>query len=687
MGNTLWRIFVCTVVGNIFLHRLYKGVGMRNKDRVRSNSNKEAKMPKKIWFGLGMLSIIFGLVLLMNASPVKDFGIIKGHVYDTQGNALPGVILTAKNVVTGLESKTISNQNGYFIFKNLVFGTYKVKAELPGTKSMVLRAELSSKKKTATLIFKLEVLPMLAEKEDALLDKGVVSAVVGGVVSGVARQTTKQALYRMRPSEAPYPASHYSQFNTEEYDRIYENIFLDALKNPLSTFSIDVDTASYANVRRFINTNQYPYKDAVRIEEMINYFSYDYPLPKKTQPFAIYTEISGCPWNPDHRLIHIGLQGKMLESKHLPPSNLVFLLDVSGSMEPANKLPLLKKAFKLLVNELGEKDRVSIVVYAGAAGLVLPSTPANQKDKIFTALDRLRAGGSTAGGAGIQLAYKVAWENFIPDGNNRIILATDGDFNVGISSTSELVRTIEDKREKGIFLTILGFGMGNYKDGRMEQIADKGNGNYHYIDNLLEAKKVFVNDMRGTLFTIAKDVKIQVEFNPTKVKAYRLIGYENRLLKKEDFADDTKDAGELGAGHTVTALYEVIPYESKEEVPVVGDLKYQVVKIDPKAYRSKEILTVKLRYKKPDGKKSQLLEIPLADKNIALAKASENFKFSAAVAEFGMLLRDSEFKGQSSYEDVLKLAQQGKGQDRHGYRTEFIKLVEMCQLLDVVSSK
>jgi Ca-activated chloride channel family protein len=683
MGATLYRAFVYKIVGNIFLHRLYKGVGMRNSDGVKNKFNKEAKMPKKNWFGLGMLSIIFGLVLVMNASPVKDFGIIKGHVYDTQGNALPGVILTAKNVVTGLESKTISNQNGYFIFKNLAFGTYKVKADLPGTNSMVLRAELSAKKKTATLIFKLEVLPMLAEKEEALLDKGVVSAVVGGV----RRDAKNQALYRMSPSEVPYPASHRSQFNTEEYDRIYENIFLDALKNPLSTFSIDVDTASYANVRRFINTNQYPYKDAVRIEEMINYFSYDYPLPKKTQPFAIYTEISGCPWNPDHRLIHIGLQGKMLESKHLPPSNLVFLLDVSGSMEPANKLPLLKKAFKLLVNELGEKDRVSIVVYAGAAGLVLPSTPANQKDKIFAALDRLSAGGSTAGGAGIQLAYKVAWENFIPDGNNRIILATDGDFNVGISSTSELVRTIEDKREKGIFLTILGFGMGNYKDGRMEQIADKGNGNYHYIDNLLEAKKVFVNDMRGTLFTIAKDVKIQVEFNPTKVKAYRLIGYENRLLKKEDFADDTKDAGELGAGHTVTALYEVIPYGSKEEVQVVGDLKYQVVKIDPKAYRSKEILTVKLRYKKPDGRKSQLLEIPLADKNIALAKASENFKFSAAVAEFGMLLRDSEFKGQSTYEDVLKLAQQGKGPDSFGYRTEFIKLVEMCQLLDAVSSK
>jgi Ca-activated chloride channel family protein len=683
MGTTLYRVFVFKIVGNIFLLKMYKGVGMGNSDGVNSKINKETKMSKRNWFGMLVLSFIFGLMLVLNASPVKNFGIIKGHVYDTQGNALAGVILTAKDIATGQDSKTISGQNGYFIFKNMAFGTYKVKAELPGTKSLVLRVELSANKKQATLMFQLEALPMLTEKEEVLMDKAVASAIVGGV----RREGKKRGNFQMSPSEAPYPASHSSQFNTEEYDRIYENIFLDALKNPLSTFSIDVDTASYANIRRFINSNQYPYKDAVRIEEMINYFSYDYPLPTKKHPFSIYTEISGCPWNPDHRLIHIGLQGKMLEDKHLPPSNLVFLLDVSGSMEPANKLPLLKKAFKLLINELSEKDRVSIVVYAGAAGLVLPSTPANQKDKIFAALDRLSAGGSTAGGAGIQLAYKVAWENFIPDGNNRIILATDGDFNIGISSTSELVRKIEEKRKKGIFLTILGFGMGNYKDGRMEQIADKGNGNYHYIDNLLEAKKVFVNDMRGTLFTIAKDVKIQVEFNPAKVKAYRLIGYENRLLKKEDFDDDTKDAGELGAGHTVTALYEVIPYGSKEEVPVVGDLKYQMVRIDPKAYKSKEILTVKLRYKKPDGNKSQLLDIPLADKNIAIAKASENFKFSAAIAEFGMLLRDSEFKGQSSYEDVLELAKQGKGPDSFGYRTEFIKLVEMCQLLDTVSSK
>jgi Ca-activated chloride channel family protein len=656
---------------------------MKKNDGVSNNSNTEAKMTKRNWFGMGIVSLILGLVLVLQASPAKDVGIIKGHVYDTQGNALAGVIVTATNVTTGHETKTISGSNGYFIFQNLSFGTYKVKAEFPGTKSVVLRVKLSAGKKTATLMFKLEALPVLTEKEEALMDKAVATAVVGGV----RREGKKRGNFQMSPSEAPYPVSHYDQFNTEEYDRIYENIFLDTLKNPLSTFSIDVDTASYANIRRFINNNQYPYKDAVRIEEMINYFAYDYPLPKKKHPFEIYTEISGCPWNPDHRLIHIGLQGKKLESDELPPNNLVFLLDVSGSMEPANKLPLLKKAFKLLIHELGAKDRVSIVVYAGAAGLVLPSTPANQKDKIIAALDRLSAGGSTAGGAGIQLAYKVAWENFIPDGNNRIILATDGDFNIGISSTSELVRMIEEKRKKGIFLTILGFGMGNYKDGRMEQIADKGNGNYHYIDNLLEAKKVFVNDMRGTLFTIAKDVKIQVEFNPAKVRAYRLIGYENRLLKKEDFDDDTKDAGELGAGHTVTALYEIIPFGSEEEVPVVGDLKYQMVKIDPKAYKSKEILTVKLRYKKPDGKKSQLIEMPLADDNIAIAKASPNFKFSAAVAEFGMLLRDSEFKGQSSYENVLELAKQGKGPDTFGYRTEFIKLVEMCQLLDTVSSK
>ena len=355
-------------------------------------------------------------------------------------------------------------------------------------------------------------------------------------------------------------------------------------------------------------------------------------------------------------------------------------------MNQPNKLPLLQQAFKLLVKELGNNDRVAIVVYAGAAGLVLPSTSAAQENAIIEAIERLQAGGSTAGGAGIKLAYKVAQENFLKEGNNRIILATDGDFNIGVSSTSELVRMIEDKRKQGIFLTILGFGMGNYKDGRMEQLADKGNGNYYYIDNLMEAKKVFIDDMRGTLFTIAKDVKLQLEFNPAKVKAYRLVGYENRLLKKEDFADDTKDAGEMGAGHTVTALYEIIPYGSDEVFPGMDDLKYQQTQISREAFKSKEILTVKLRYKEPDGEKSKLIEHPLRDQQIVLAKTSNNFKFSAAVAGYGMLLRDSEFKGEATFVRVLELARESKGEDFHGYRAEFIQLVEKTQLLQTIAA-
>jgi Ca-activated chloride channel family protein len=419
----------------------------------------------------------------------------------------------------------------------------------------------------------------------------------------------------------------------------------------------------------------------VRIEEMINYFQYDYPPPSGKHPFSIFTEISPPPWNPDHRLVHIGLQGRMSETEELPPSNLVFLLDVSGSMKTPNKLPLLKSAFQLLTKQMREKDHVAIVVYAGAAGLVLPSTSGDHRQRILDAIDNLQAGGSTAGGAGIQLAYKVAMENFIKDGNNRVILATDGDFNIGMSSTSELIRMIEEKREQGIFLTVLGFGMGNYKDGRMEQLADKGNGNYFYIDGLLEAKKIFIDDMWGTLFTIAKDVKIQIEFNPAKVKAYRLIGYENRMLKKEDFADDKKDAGELGAGHTVTALYEIIPYGSKEEIPGTDALKYQETKISPDAFKSSELLTVKLRYKDPDGEKSKLIVYPLIDRSIQFTKASNNFKFAAAVAQFGMLLRDSKFKGSASLDAVLEIAKEAKGLDLHGYRAEFINLVEVSKLL------
>ena len=650
---------------------------------VEAKKFKQEEKMKKTKSGTKAMGILLGLMLFLGISLAENAASLEGVVMDTKGVAVPGVEVIAKNTVTQITHRAKTDKKGHYTFENLPVGIYDVWVLVPGVQAVKQAGVVLRSGKTAVVDFTLRfegnvVFPAMPARtrltEEKLSDKMMrnEAPVVQGVVYG---GVSKEAPYRPQ-----------DEWNTEEYDRIYENRFLLALENPLSTFSIDVDTASYSNVRRFINSNQFPYKDAVRIEEMINYFSYDYPQPQKDHPFSITTEISACPWNTAHRLIHIGLQGRTLESKELPSSNLVFLLDVSGSMGQPNKLPLLQKAFRLLVNELGPKDRVSIVVYAGAAGLVLPSTEASKKETISSAIERLSAGGSTAGGAGIKLAYKVAQQNFIPDGNNRIILATDGDFNVGVSSTSELVRMIEDFREKGIFLTILGFGMGNYKDGRMEQLADKGNGNYFYIDNLMEAKKVFINDMRGTLFTIAKDVKLQLEFNPAKVKAYRLIGYENRMLQKEDFADDTKDAGELGAGHTVTALYEIIPYGFTEEIVGADELKYQDNKISPKAFKSKEILTLKLRYKKPDADKSKLIVHPLLDKDIVLAKTSDNFKFSAAVAAFGMLLRDSEHKGDSTYDSILELARDGKGKDLFGYRAEFIQLVERCSLLDSIRS-
>jgi Ca-activated chloride channel family protein len=474
-------------------------------------------------------------------------------------------------------------------------------------------------------------------------------------------------------------------FNTEDYDRIYENEFLSVIDNPLSTFSIDVDAASYSNMRRFINNSQLPPADAVRIEEMINYFNYDYPEPEGDDPFSINMEVSECPWNVENKLVHVGLQAKKISMENLPPSNIVFLIDVSGSMQSPNKLPLLKSAYKLLTNELREKDRVAIVVYAGAAGLVLPSTSGTDKEKIIDAIEKLFAGGSTAGSAGIKLAYETAKENFIEGGNNRVILATDGDFNIGPSSDSELVRLIEEKREEGIFLTVLGFGMGNYKDSKMEKLADKGNGNYAYIDNILEAKKVLVNEFGGTLFTIAKDVKIQVEFNPAEVKGYRLIGYENRILNKEDFNDDKKDAGELGSGHTVTALYEIIPPESDYEFPSVDDLKYQNTNKPDFSNNSGELLTVKFRYKKPDEDKSRLIVKALENDELDFDETSDNFRFSAAVAQFGMLLRDSKFKAESSFESVQALAKNSMGDDDFGYRLEFLQLVEKAKLLKSVA--
>lgn len=470
--------------------------------------------------------------------------------------------------------------------------------------------------------------------------------------------------------------------NTEEYSSINENIFHSPARNPLSTFSIDVDAASYSNIRRFINTSQMPPKDAVRIEEMINYFDYDYPQPQGEDPFSVNTEVAVCPWDTDHYLVHIGLQGKNIATENLPPSNLVFLLDVSGSMNQANKLPLLKSAFKLLVDKLRPEDKVSIVVYAGAAGLVLPPTPGNQKETIIAALDRLQAGGSTAGGQGIKLAYKTARQNYLAEGNNRVILATDGDFNVGESSNAGMERLIEEERKSGVFLTVLGFGMGNYKDSKMEILADKGNGNYAYIDNILEAKKVFVNEFGGTLFTIAKDVKIQVEFNPNVVQGYRLIGYENRKLRDEDFNNDKKDAGELGSGHTVTALYEIIPAGVEDQYTgSIDPLKYQDNGTDKKRNYGNEMMTVKLRYKQPDGNTSKLLSNVVKNKVSEFENTSDNFRFSASVAGFGMILRDSEFKGSLDYNKVKKWAESAKGKDKNGYRAEYIRLIESTRLI------
>ncbi len=436
-------------------------------------------------------------------------------------------------------------------------------------------------------------------------------------------------------------------------------------------------------MRRFISEGRVPPKDAVRIEELINYFSYDYPQPEGDRPFSITTEISNAPWNQKHKLVRVGLQGKKIDTENLPPNNLVFLLDVSGSMNYANKLPLIKSAFRLLVDELTEKDTVSIVVYAGAAGLVLPPTGGNEKDKILGAIEQLDAGGSTAGGEGIKLAYELAKRFYKSSGNNRVILATDGDFNVGTSSDAELVRLIENYRDEGIFLTVLGFGTGNFKDAKMEKLADKGNGNYAYIDSLLEAKKVLVTEMGATLLTIAKDVKIQVEFNPAKVQAYRLIGYENRLLAAQDFNDDKKDAGELGAGHSVTALYEVIPVgvETNVKLPEFEDLRYQQNNTAPSANNSDELMLVKLRYKQPKGTVSQLIEQPVLDGGLRFENASNDLKFAAAVAQFGMILRDSEYKGNANFNDVLKLAKESKGVDLEGYRSEFIKMVETSQSL------
>ena len=605
--------------------------------------------------------------------------LVEGIVTDDVGAPMPGVSIvekgTSNGTVTDIEGKyslTVTNEKAILTFSYIGYLTQEVKVKKDKSLDVKLSADREQLEEVVVVGYgteKNEITNASVTNIRTADEKRSRAKTIRGM-SSMAYQT--QA-YEME-------ADDYGNFNTEEYDLINDNIFQTPKSNPLSTFSIDVDAASYSNLRRMLNSGQTPPKDAVRIEEMINYFDYEYQDPSGEHPFSIATEMSDAPWNPNHRLVHIGLQGKKPDYTMTQPSNLVFLIDASGSMNAQQKLPLLKSSLKLMVNNLKENDRIALVTYAGNAGLVLKSTPVSEKDKIIDAIENLEAGGSTAGAQGIELAYSVAEKNLMKEGNNRIILATDGDFNVGVSSTSELVRMIEEKREKGIFLTIAGFGMGNYKDGRMEQISNAGNGNYYYIDNIREAEKVFVKELRATLFTIAKDVKIQVEFNPQKVQAYRLIGYENRKLNAEDFNDDKKDAGELGAGHTVTALYEIIPVGVESEfVKNIDDLKYQNIE-KTETNHNNELLTIKFRYKEPNGSKSKLITQTLKDQSKVLNKTSDNFRFSAAVAEFGMLLRDSEFKGNANYPQVLQLAKSAKGNDTEGYRQEFINLVNSYKL-------
>jgi Ca-activated chloride channel family protein len=640
----------------------------------------KGKFNQKQYIMKNSLKIFAILILAAIVIAFTESVTINGKVKDESGNPIPGVSIIIKGTTKG----TLTDQNG----------NYKITVE----------------QKEASLVYSCIGYSTVTEKVSGrtvinITMRAEVMALAEEVVIGYGAKRDKAAMagsavYDMVSAPSPgihirgLGASRYNpNFNTEGYAAVNENGYKNVHNNPLSTFSIDVDNASYSNIRRFINLGELPPADAVRIEEMINYFKYNYPEPNGEHPFSVYTEMATCPWNKKHILFQVGLKGKSIDKSTLPASNLVFLLDVSGSMEDPDKLPLLKSAFGMLVNELRAQDHVAIVVYAGAAGLVLESTPGNRKEVIMRAIENLHAGGSTAGGAGLKLAYAEAQKSFIKGGNNRIILATDGDFNVGESSNGGMERLVEEERERGIFITVLGFGMGNVKDDKMEIIADKGNGNYAYIDNLQEARRVLVREFGGTLFTIAKDVKFQIEFNPARVESYRLIGYENRLLNDEDFNDDKKDAGEMGSGHNVTALYEIVPAGSDEDLPSVDPLKYQKNEIgeqhnsDNEYQSNMEYLNIKIRYKKPDGKTSMLLEKPVKGGVNEIGYASENMRFAAAISEFGMILRSSEFKGNSSLESAINLAGGARGEDEEGYRAEAIRLMKTVRDLKLISER
>jgi len=615
-------------------------------------------MRARIW-----TSIVVALFLGSLLTAQVQYGIISGVVIDSSGARMPGVAVTLSGPD---ERSAVTDSRGEFVFLRLHGGQYQIESSLPGfttvrryvtvaggqTERLTIELRVGTVQETLTVTGEAPVVSAFSVRRSLVQQSGRVAGVTGWRTVG--------------------------PFNTERYRYIEENRFRRVDVEPLSTFSIDVDTASYANMRRFLADGELPPPGAVRIEELINYFRFDYPQPSGDAPFSLTTELATSPWNSKHRLALIGLQGRVLEGDEPAPRNLVFLLDVSGSMEPEDKLPLVRTAMGMLTDVLTPRDHVAIVVYAGASGLVLPSTSGDQKDRIRQALARLEAGGSTNGAEGITLAYEVARNNFVSGGVNRVILATDGDFNVGITNESELVKLIERERESGIFLSVLGVGTDNLNDSTMEMLADKGNGNYSYLDSVREAHKVLVREANGTLETIAKDVKLQIEFNPREVAAYRLIGYENRLLDNEDFNDDKKDAGEIGAGHSVTALYEIIPAGTNVEGADVDRLKYQHETRQTRAASSGELLTIKVRYKAPRGASSKLLRQVLMNRPTAM---TANLGFASAVAEFGMLLRESPSRGQASFESAGARAKTFLGRDTEGYRAEFVRLVERAASL------
>jgi len=659
---------------------------------------------KRSLAGMCVFFAFFGAILLS-----QNTASIVGTVVDPTGVAIANIKVEARSVATGVVYAAITNDVGNYTFASLPPGEYELKVSAQGFKtysrgkltvsaSQILHLDIplqvGSNTETVTVTAESTLLKTESGElhhdvqtpgyRDPLALTQLSPRIQNGqsvdAIQSVAVQTSNYAAeygltggairaYGIRQPNS-YP-------NTAQYDYLIENEFAATKSDPVSTFSVDVDTASYSNVRRFLTEGHLPPAGAVRIEELINYFTYDYPLPEAGKPVSLTTHLTSDPWNSGKQLLFVGLRTQPLSEEELPPSNLTFLIDVSGSMMPPERLPLIRQGLKMLVRQLRPQDRVALVVYAGNAGLVLPPTSGSQQAVILNAIEHLEAGGSTNGAAGIQLAYQVARNAYMHHGNNRVILATDGDFNVGVSSDDELVRMIEKERDTGIFLSVLGVGTDNLKDSRMEKLADHGNGNYAYLDSLSEARRVLVQQMGATLVTVAKDVKLQIEFNPTHVQSWRLIGYENRVLRREEFNDDKKDAGDLGAGHQVTAIYEIVPAGSQSDN--VDRLRYQDEHANTRQSRSAELAWVKLRHKDPHSDTSELLEWPVNTTELPLRAAPPDVRFASAVAEYGMLLRQSKFSGNASFDHVLSTASGALGADLAGYRSEFLDLARQAR--------